>query len=56
MYKKTTKKEQRSPFDVSLHIPNDETRKAIDDVDSRSNLSRPFSSVAELMEDLYAED
>ena len=56
MFAKTVIREQRLPFDVALSIPNEETRKAIDDVAKRKNLSRPFSSVAELMEDLNADD
>ena len=56
MFAKTVVREQRLPFDVALHHPNEETRKAIEDVANRRNLSRPFSSVAELMEDLYADD
>ena len=56
MFAKTVIREQRLPFDVALNIPNEETRKAIDDVANRRNLSRPFSSVAELMEDLNADD
>ena len=56
MFAKTVIREQRLPFDISLNIPNEETRKAIDDVANRRNLSRPFASVAELMEDLNADD
>ena len=56
MFAKAVIREQRLPFDVALNIPNEETRRAIDDVKHRRNLSRPFSSVAELMEDLNAED
>jgi len=49
-------RERRIPFEVSMDIPNEETRKAIDDVRHKRNLSRSFSSVEELMEDLNAED
>lgn len=49
-------REQSIPFEIALHTPNAETRKAIDDVKNRRNLSRPFSSVEELMEDLNADD
>ncbi len=49
-------REQRIPFEISRDIPNEETIKAIDDVRHGRNLSRPFSSVEELMEDLNAED
>jgi len=56
LFAKAVVREQRLPFDIALHIPNEETRKAIDDVANRRGLSRPFSSVAELMEELNADD
>ena len=49
-------REQRIPFEISRDVPNAETIRAIDDVRHRRNLSRSFSSVEELMEDLNAED
>ena len=49
-------REQRIPFEISANIPNEETIRAIDDIRHRRNLSRSFSSVEELMEDLNAED
>ncbi|MCM1211834.1 MAG: type II toxin-antitoxin system RelB/DinJ family antitoxin [Blautia sp.] len=49
-------REQRIPFEVSRDIPNAETIKAIEDVRHGRNISRSFSSVEELMEDLNAED
>ncbi len=44
------------PFRVGEPIPNDETIRAIEEVRQGIGLSREFSSVAELMEDLNAED
>ena len=44
------------PFDVRVEMPNDETLRAMANVDNGVNLSRSFSSVAELMEDLNADD
>ena len=44
------------PFEITADIPNDETAKAIDNVRKGQGLSRGFNSVAELMEDLYADD
>lgn len=49
-------REQRIPFTVSREIPNAETIAAIEDIENKRNLSRGFSSVAELMEDLNADD
>ena len=44
------------PFDMRLDIPNRETLAAIRDVNLRRNLSGPYDSVKELMEDLDADD
>lgn len=49
-------REQRIPFAISMDVPNADTIRAIDDVRNGRNLSRSFSSVEELMEDLNAED
>ena len=56
MFAKAVIREQRLPFDVALNMPNAETKEAIDDVKNRKNLSKPFSSVGELMEDLNADN
>lgn len=44
------------PFDVRAEIPSGETLRAIENVENGRNISRSFSSVAELMEDLNAGD
>nr|WP_325200864.1 type II toxin-antitoxin system RelB/DinJ family antitoxin [uncultured Oscillibacter sp.] len=49
-------RENRIPFEVGGDIPNEETRKAIEHVRKGIGLSRGFSSVKELMEDLNADD
>ncbi len=49
-------REQRIPFAISMDIPNAETIHAIEDVRNGRNLSRGYSSVEELMEDLNAND
>ena len=49
-------REQRIPFAISMEGANADTARAIDDVRHGRNLSRSFSSVEELMEDLNAED
>ena len=49
-------REQRIPFPISMEGPNADTIRAIEDVRHRRNLSRSYSSVEELMEDLNAED
>lgn len=42
------------PFDISLNIPNSETIAAINNVNNNRNISKTFSSVSELIEDLNA--
>ncbi len=54
IFAKTMVRQKGMPFEISLHIPNEETLQAIDDVNNERNLSGPFHSVAELMEDLNA--
>lgn len=54
VFAKTMVRQQRIPFDVALDTPNNETLAAIDDVNHGRNLSKTFSSVSELMEDLNA--
>ncbi len=49
-------REQRIPFAISMGKPNTDTMRAIEDVQNRKNLSRGYSSVEELMEDLNADD
>lgn len=49
-------REQAIPFRVGAPLPNSETLKAIKDARKGIGLSRSFSSVSELMEDLDADD
>lgn len=49
-------REQAIPFRIGTPYPNDETLRAIEDIQNENDLSRAFSSVDELMEDLNAED
>lgn len=56
MFAKKVVREQRIPFEITAEIPNDETKRAIENVRKGQGLSRGFRSVAELMEDLYADD
>lgn len=56
IFAKTVVREQRIPFEITTGIPNDETKKAIENTRKGVGLSRGFHSVSELMEDLYADD
>lgn len=49
-------REYRIPFEISGEVPNAVTRKAIEDAENGIGMSRAFSSVKELMEDLNADD
>lgn len=44
------------PFVIHREIPNEETKRAIENVRNGVGLSKGFHSVADLMEDLYADD
>lgn len=56
MFLRQSVREQAIPFRVGNPAPNSETLKAIEDARKGIGLSRGFSSVAELMEDLDADD
>lgn len=56
IFLKQAVRENGIPFQLKLETPNIETIKAIEDVENGRNLKGPFNSVAELMEDLNAED
>lgn len=56
MFLRQSVREQAIPFRVGSPIPNIETLKAIEDARNGIGLSRGFSSVTELMEDLNADD
>ena len=49
-------REQAIPFRVGSPFPNAETIQAIEEARKGIGMSRPFSSVEELMEDLNADD
>ena len=54
IFAKAMVRQQKIPFEVALDVPNAETLAAIDDVNHGRNLSKPFHSVTDLMEDLNA--
>ena len=56
MFLRQAVREQAIPFRIGTPLPNAETLKAIEDARKGIGLSRGFSSVAELMEDLDADD
>lgn len=56
IFAKQAVREQRIPFNITMDIPNADTIRAIEEVRNGVNVSRVFSSVEELMEDLNADD
>jgi len=56
MFLRQAVREQAIPFRIGNPVPNSETLKAIEDARKGIGLSQGFSSVAELMEDLNADD
>ena len=56
IFAKRVTRDRCIPFEVSAFTPNDETILAIENMNKKIGLSRGFSSVEELMEDLNADD
>lgn len=56
MFLRQSVREQAIPFRVGNPFPNAETIRAIEDAKNGIGLSREFTSVSELMEDLDADD
>lgn len=56
VFAKKAVRENKIPFEISGDIPNEETRRALGNVEKGIGLSRVFHSVEELMEDLNADD
>lgn len=56
MFLRQAVREQAIPFRIGNPLPNSETIRAIEDARKGIGLSRGFTSVSELMEDLDADD
>lgn len=56
VFAKKAVREYRIPFEIGAEVPNADTRKAIEDARKGIGVSKGFSSVAELMEALNADD
>lgn len=52
MFVKTVVRENRVPLDLSLNTPNPETIKAIEDIENGIGLSKPYTDMNELFNDL----
>ena len=56
VFAKKAVREYRIPFEISGEVPNAVNRIASEDVENGNGMTRAFSSVKELMEDLNADD
>ena len=56
VFAKKAVREYRIPFEIGAEVPNAETKKAIEDARKGIGMSKAFSYVEELMEDLNADD
>lgn len=56
VFAKKAVREYRIPFEIGAEVPNEETRKAIEEARRGIGLSKAYHSVEELMEDLNADD
>ena len=56
VFAKKAVREYRIPFEIGAEVPNADTKKAIEDARKGIGMSKDFSSVEELMEDLNADD
>ena len=45
-------RERKIPLDLSLHTPNEETRKVLDEVDKGVGLSKVYTNLDEMWKDL----
>lgn len=56
VFAKKAVRENKIPFEVSGDIPNEETRRALEEAKNGIGLSRAYTSVDEMMEDLLNDD
>jgi DNA-damage-inducible protein J len=54
IFVKTAVREQRIPFEIAINSPNKRILKTIEDIDNDINMSKTFSDIDDLMEDLDA--
>lgn len=56
VFAKTVVRERRIPFEIKADVPNADTINAMNNVLNGVGMSKEFTSVKDLMEDLNAED
>ena len=56
VFAKTVVRERRIPFEIKADVPNTDTINAMNNVLDGVGMSKEFTSVKDLMEDLNAED
>ena len=58
IFAKTVVREQRIPFEIALHTPNEETRAALEEVKQMKqdpSIGKTYSNVDQMMEDVLAD-
>ena len=56
VFAKKAVRENKIPFEISGDIPNEETKRAIEEAKNGIGLSKAYTSVDELMEDLLNDE
>lgn len=56
VFAKKAVRENKIPFEVSGDIPNEETRRALEEAKNGIGLSKAYASVDKMMEDLLNDD
>ena len=56
VFARKTVRENKIPFEISGDIPNEETKRAIEEAKNGIGLSKAYTSVDELMEDLLNDE
>ena len=55
MFVKAVVRENKIPFEISAHVPNAETIKAIEDIENGIGLSKPYTDIEEMFRDMALE-
>lgn len=56
IFAKTAVRQQRIPFEITTEVPNKETLQAMQNTINGVGMSKTFTSIKDLMEDLNADD
>lgn len=56
MFVKAVVRENKIPFEISAHVPNAETIKAIEDIENGIGLSKPYKTAKEVIQAMLEDD